>query len=147
MDKPSFIKKPVNEAVHQAHADSEHENFEKEQRKPVVDMLKRSIPGFTEWGNTVLSTKSPSDAIEELQKFTNDVYALPDDLQDSWSLSASGAYSGIHFSNPANGRQFEIQYSIVEMDAPKQDFIKPAARKKIKGVAVANTWNISSFSR
>lgn len=145
MEKPTFSKS-ANEALRQAQAGNENEDFESEQRRPVVEMLKRSIPGFTEWGNAVLTTESSADAIEELKKFPEGVYVLPDDLQESWSLNASGSRSGIYFNNPENGRRFEIQYSIVETDAPGQKFIKPEARKKVKAVSVVNTWSISSFS-
>lgn len=145
MEKSTFSKS-ANEALRQAQADNENEDFESEQRKPVVEMLKRSIPGFTEWGNAVLTAELPADAVEEVKKFPEGIYALPDDLQDSWSPNVPGSYSGIYFNNPANGRQFEIQYSIVETDAPGQKFVKPEARKKVKAVSVVNTWSISSFS-
>jgi hypothetical protein len=58
-----------------------------------------------------------------------------------------GSYHDIFFSNPANSRQFRVTYSIVEIDAPGQDFVKAHARKKIKGVSVAIGYSSSDFTK
>ncbi len=123
----------------------EMEEFEKEQRRPVVDMLKRSIPNFTEWGNEVLTIESPEEALKRMGEFPEGVHVLPDDLQDAWQVNPTGQRSGIYFNNPANGRQFEVMYSIVESDLPGQQFTKEEARKKAKAVSAQVAWSVDRF--
>ncbi len=123
----------------------EMEEFEKEQRRPVVDMLKRSIPNFTEWGNEVLTVPSPEEALKKMSDFPEGVHVLPDDLQDAWQVNPTGQRSGIYFNNPANGRQFEVMYSIVESDLPGQQFTKEEARKKAKAVSTQVAWSVDRF--
>ncbi len=131
---------PIQEA-----GDQEFEEMEKAKRKAIVEMLKASIPGFTEWGTDVLSNPDAQAALGKLQSFENKIYLLPESLQNSWMVDVGGGYHDIFFDNPANRRQFRVKYTIVETDAPGQAFTKAEARKKIKGVSVSIEYDVAMF--
>lgn len=137
----------MSHEIPQQTTDQEFEEMEKYKRKPIVDMLRASVPGFAEWGNKVLSNPNKEEALHEVQSFESKVFPLPAELKDSWKVDMSGRQHDIYFNNPANGRQFRVIYSIVEIDDFDQRFMQPKERRKIKGVAVDIGYDVSSFTK